>query len=230
MEGMSVIVELTADRETFALGRALRGREIELERIVPVKNAVIPFFWSQGGSTEKLERQVRESTYIENLVEVDRIGDRALYRVEWTGEYEDLVDGIASTDAVILDAYTQGERWLFRLRFPDHENVATFYNFCTDHEISVRIERVTTLTEEGVRSRQFGLTNEQREALVLALRAGYFETPRETTLADLAADLDISQQALSDRIRRGNRTVLGNVLLSESDRTGPDDRMSQGRP
>jgi predicted DNA binding protein len=61
---------------------------------------------------------------------------------------------------------------------------------------------------------RFGLTPDQREALVLALNRGYFATPSEVTLDELADELDISRQALSTRIRRGNESILREVLLS----------------
>jgi predicted DNA binding protein len=49
---------------------------------------------------------------------------------------------------------------------------------------------------------------------VLALRRGYFATPSEVELADLADDLGISRQAVSNRIRRANEKILHKVLLS----------------
>ncbi len=48
-----------------------------------------------------------------------------------------------------------------------------------------------------------GLTTEQREALAVAYRNGYFAVPRETTTAALAEKLGISGQAVSERLRRG---------------------------
>lgn len=44
------------------------------------------------------------------------------------------------------------------------------------------------------------LTQKQRQAAVRALAAGYYELPRETTLAELAVELDISKSALSQRL------------------------------
>jgi predicted DNA binding protein len=72
------------------------------------------------------------------------------------------------------------------------------------------------LTEEIEHGYRFGLSQEQREALVLALRRGYFETPSEVGLDELAEELDITRQALSNRIRRGNRNVLRKVLLTSA--------------
>lgn len=47
------------------------------------------------------------------------------------------------------------------------------------------------------------LTDEEREVLLEAHRAGYFEVPRDLRLSDLADELGRSQSALSTLIRRG---------------------------
>ncbi len=57
------------------------------------------------------------------------------------------------------------------------------------------------------------LTDRQRECLDAALREGYFEVPRECTLADLAETLDIDKSTASEILRRGERRILGAVLL-----------------
>lgn len=213
---MSVILEFTIPHEEFALGRGLGqsdGARIELERIIPVDEFLIPFFWVEGGDTELLEEAVHESSYIEDLTALDRVGGRTLYRVAWTGEPEaaDLLEGIKRFDATILEAHGDGT-WQFRLRFIDHQQIAEFYNYCNTNEIPIHVDRVYTLTEESLQGLMFGLTHEQREALVLALDAGYFATPRKTSMQALADGLGISQQATSDRIRRGTEKVLRNAL------------------
>jgi predicted DNA binding protein len=57
------------------------------------------------------------------------------------------------------------------------------------------------------------LTQPQREALHLAYDRGYFETPRQTTLAELARELDITGQSLGARLNRGINTVLAQTLV-----------------
>lgn len=213
---MSVILEFSIEPDEFVLGRALSGGpnvELELERIVPTENAVMPFVWATGDELRSFEETVRESPSVRELVALDRIGDSGLYRIEW-GEYaEDLMTGIAETEATVLEGRANGT-WVFRLRFNNHDKLTHLYNYLTDHDIDVHVERTYTLTEESERGRRFDLTAEQREALVLALQRGYFATPSETDLDELAAELDISRQAVSDRIRRGNEKILRRVLLS----------------
>ncbi|RQG96264.1 helix-turn-helix domain-containing protein [Natrarchaeobius oligotrophus] len=52
------------------------------------------------------------------------------------------------------------------------------------------------------------VTDRQREVLEAAIRAGYYEVPRECTLADLAATLDVDKSTASTVLRRGEATVL----------------------
>jgi predicted DNA binding protein len=187
--------------------------QVELERVVPTDGLPMPFFWATGEGFDALERKLRGSPAVEELRPFDRIGDSVLYRVEWLGDHRDLVEGIAQTGATVLRALGN-DRWIFRLRFDDHDGLGQFQNYCADHDIAVHVDRVYALTETRGRERRFGLSREQREALVLALRRGYFETPSQVSLSELAAVLGISQQAVSNRVRRGNRQVLQNSLLA----------------
>lgn len=58
------------------------------------------------------------------------------------------------------------------------------------------------------------LTERQRECLHAALRRGYFEVPRECTLAELAMDLGVDKSTASETIRRGQARVLERFLVS----------------
>ncbi|WP_312911347.1 helix-turn-helix domain-containing protein [Natronosalvus caseinilyticus] len=214
---MSVIVEFTIEAEAFTLGRVLSGppvMRIELERIVPTGTLEMPFVWATGTDFNAFETKVRDSPYVKELRALDRIGDSGLYRVEWNVPREDnLMEGIAQTNATVLEA-RGGDTWEFRLRFNNHHALSQFHNYCVAHDFPLFIERTYTLQETTGSGHQLNLSQKQREALVLALQRGYFGTPRETSLDELADELSLSKQALSDRIRRGNEKVLRSVLLS----------------
>ncbi|ELY62075.1 helix-turn-helix domain-containing protein [Natronolimnohabitans innermongolicus] len=213
---MSVILEFSIEPDEFVLGQALSGTPgvvLELERIVPTETDVMPFVWATGDDLQSFEATVRESPFVEELFAIDRIGESGLYRIKWADHDDDLMAGLAATEATVLEGQANGN-WVFRLRFSDHEKLTQLYNYLTEHDITVHVERTYTLTEESERGHRFGLSDEQREALVLALQRGYFETPSEADLDELATELEITRQALSDRIRRGNEKVLRRVLLS----------------
>jgi len=68
------------------------------------------------------------------------------------------------------------------------------------------------------------LTDQQREALVAAYESGYFAEPREVSLEELAASLDLSATAVGGRIRRGLNSLVGMTLVDgrDDDRSGTD--------
>lgn len=57
------------------------------------------------------------------------------------------------------------------------------------------------------------LTTRQREVLEVALRNGYFAVPRNCTLADVAASLDIDRSTASRIIRRGQARLMERQLV-----------------
>lgn len=219
---MSVILEFTIDSEGFQLGEVLSGTpdmHLELERLVPTGPMIMPFIWATDGDHDAFEALVQDRPAVKEFIALDKIDDSALYRIEWENKPDDLIEGIGGTDAVVLEA--QGNKqWTFRLRFPDHDKLSQFHNFVLEHDIPIHIDRTYTLSETTERGHRFDLSQEQREALVLATRRGYFNTPRETSLEDLAEELGISEQAISSRIRGGNEKILRQVLLSSASDLG----------
>jgi len=215
---VSVILEFSIDSEAFQLGQVLSGppsMQLELERIVPTGDMVMPFVWASGDDHATFERNVRRHPSVSELLVLDKVGNSGLYRIEWKDDPTDLIEAIAGADAVVLEASGE-DTWVFRLRFIDHDKLSLFHNYVIENDVPLHIERTYTLTEETERGHRFGLTAEQREALVLALERGYFGTPSEASLGELAGELGISQQALSKRIRRGNEKVLRKVLLASA--------------
>jgi predicted DNA binding protein len=69
----------------------------------------------------------------------------------------------------------------------------------------------------GLSDTDTGLTDSQREALLVAFETGYFEEPRNATLSEVAADLDISQPAASGLLRRGIKRLIVSSLMDDSD-------------
>lgn len=215
---MSVYLEFTIDGEEFQLGTVLSPppeMHIELERIVPTGEMVTPFLWATGEEFEAFERKVSGYQSVKEFRAYDKVDDSALYRIVWQSQPTDLLQGIAESEAIVLEARGNGT-WKFRLRFSDHENLTTFHNTVIEQEIPIHIEQTYTLTGSSEHTNRFGLTPDQREALVLALRQGYFATPREASLDDIAEEFDITRQALSNRVRLGTEKVLRTCLLSSA--------------
>ena len=216
---MSVILEFSIANDGFQLGEVLTGQpdmHLELERVVPTGQMIMPFVWATGENHAAFEEKVRAHPLVKELRILDKFSDSALYRIEWDDSPTDLIEGIAQSDGIVLEA-RGGSRWTFRLRFPDHDKLSSFHNFVLERDLPIHIDRTYTLTEPTDHGHRFDLSTEQREALLLALERGYFASPSEIELEALADELDISRQALSTRIRTANEQVLQKALLRSAD-------------
>lgn len=65
---------------------------------------------------------------------------------------------------------------------------------------------------EGDPSGRYGLSEVQYRALTAAVEAGYYQVPREITMEELAAEFDVSHQALSERLRRAVDTLVAHTV------------------
>jgi len=59
------------------------------------------------------------------------------------------------------------------------------------------------------------LTDSQREAVATAQRMGYFEVPRECSLADVADAIGVDASTASETIRRGTARVVDQFLAGD---------------
>jgi hypothetical protein len=146
----TVIAAFTIDSDEFILGQVLAldpDTHVEMERVVPASGRVMPYVWVQGGEPESFEDAIRASDYAKNLTALDVLEESALYRVEWDEQAESLIYGMSATNATILDA-TGNDQWYFLVRFDDHSGMTDFHNYCMNHDIQFRLDRVYTLAED----------------------------------------------------------------------------------
>jgi predicted DNA binding protein len=52
------------------------------------------------------------------------------------------------------------------------------------------------------------LSDRQREALEVAVELGYYDTPREATHTDIAAELDCAPNTASDHLQKGEAKLV----------------------
>ena len=201
---MSVIVEFRVPSTDFELGRVLSvggNSTIELETLVPLGEATVPLFWIHNSTRDSFIDSVEEHATVSNATEVDVFEDRTLFTLDWDANQDSLISGIRDHDGYILSATGTPESWKFDIRFPTHKALSTFSTGCEDADIDLEVTRVYNPSEPDVHP-WYGLTEPQLEALTLAVRMGYYDIPRGCTTKDLAAELGISDQAVTERLRR----------------------------
>lgn len=220
---MGIIAVFSVPAEEFVLGQALRAdpeMTVELERVIPSGQEMLPFFWAYNEEFGAFEAAVEEKLAIEQLTALEREGSVGLYHAEWTDQISGLLRIVVETKATVIEARGTAEEWTFGLRFPDRESLRTFQRACDDHGVGIALQRLHRLTpmeeaELGGQVTDYGLTRKQRETLVVAFREGYFDDPRGISLEELSETFGVSARAVSQRLRRGVSNLVGNTVASD---------------
>lgn len=212
---MTVIVEVRVPALEFELGRVLRMEDsssIELEQLVPSGGASVPLFWIHDEQRAAFLETVERHPTVDDLGVIDDFDEHALVTMEWDIHRDHLFEAIAANDGQILRAVGGPETWKFELRFPSRESLADFSTDCEDAQIPFEVIRVYNPVEPRT-SRWYGLTEPQLEAITLAVERGYYDIPRRCTTKELAEELGISDQAVTERLRRAIVTLVSNAIL-----------------
>lgn len=211
---MSVFAEFHVPTDSFALAETFqRSPEtvIEIERVVATDELMTPYFWVSGEGREDFPTAAEADPSIQDLTQVDSFGEADLYRADWTENVDTILHAYTQYGATIFEATGTANIWELRLRFDSRGNLREFQTYCVENGFAFDLQRLHDLAHP-MTAGQYGLTDKQRDALVTAWETGYFETPRQSTLAEVADQLGISQQALSNRLRRGQQTLIPSTL------------------
>lgn len=207
---MATIAEIELDSADFALQGTLDtldGIEFEIERVVAHDtDYVMPYVWVSGTDRDAIEDALSDDPSVEDIELESDNDDHWLYQMRWTDQIHTLVQLLVDEESTILTAFGKEGRWDLRVLFPDRDALSRTYDFYEDTDLSVTLRRV--YDHDDARAKQYALTDEQREALTTGFEEGFFEIPRDITLDELADELDISHQALSERLRR----AYGNMI------------------
>lgn len=217
---MAIIVEFTIPADAFPFGRSVIGGsdvKVWLEQLVPLTGGRVPFLWARDGEFDEFERHLRDSAIVKTVEALTRIEDSVLYKVEWYESNETFMNGLMDAGGSIMEGHGNVD-WLFTVRFNNHDDLTQFHQFYQNEEFPVRIEQVSTMSNEPGQHYGWALTPTQREAVLLALENGYYAVPRETKLENIADELEITRQAASELVRRGHKSLIEGVLgISKSE-------------
>lgn len=216
---MKVIVVRIPGRD-FELGRVLSvpcGGTIEAESAVSVSGRVFPFFWLEGAAPEPFATEVRNHPSTAHIEALDSFDDRTLFAFEFRA-VDRLLQAIADQRGQVLVARGTEEDWCFEIRFPTHHDVTQFQVRCENARIRLVLDCIHDVGNTA-RENKFGLTNVQLKTILYAVDEGFFDIPRGTTLQEIAEEFGISDQAVSERLRRSVKALTRNALLAESQKS-----------
>lgn len=216
---MSVIVELTVPSDAFELGEVLRVEsptQVTLETMVPLGGKPTPFVRVRNEIRDTFEQSVREHPSVTEIKLVNTHDGESLYALDWEPSEDSLVRTVLDLGAVLLNASGTADTWGMELRFPSHDALSAFQDYYVAENLGVSIERIFNPTKPDA-GPWYGLTPPQRETLSYAVESGYYSLPRQISTQELADIFDVSDQAVTERLRRGIATLVNHSLLVDKE-------------
>lgn len=212
---MGTVVDMMIPTEQFALSETfdeipdVQARTVRVAAHGP--HGVMPFLRLWSSHPEKLDDALRNDSSTKDVVCVSRDGKWSLYRVSWQPHVQTVIGIFIQTDGSLLAAQGETNQWKLRVLFPDQASVSETYNRWRSHGVDSSIKRVSGVSDT-VNYTGIEISSCQHETLLEAFRTDYYDVPRGITLDGLAQELDVSHQALSERLRRGHRNLIATTL------------------
>ena len=217
---MSTIASLRVPAVEFALAETLEAVPAAEFEIVPVvthgEAHAMPFMWVTGDDASRVEASLAHDPSVEDVERVSDLDNGWLCRVTWADDARALVRTLADENAAVMSALARRDEWHFHVMFPSRESLSLAYEGFETRDVNLHVESIHEL-EEPARYRRYGLSNQQHTTLVTGYERGFYDIPRTADTGDLSDELGITHQALSERFRRGHRTLVKNALLVGSD-------------
>jgi predicted DNA binding protein len=202
--------------ETVAYDRTSKVRSVSEAGTDPKSGKF--FYHVESSDFRRFEDGLRNDHTVGGFERVIETRDgKAIYSFEYTDKAKVFSPVISAANGVVLDMENDGDAWIFTVWMPDRTNLADLWDTERQHGIDIELPRVNEYASLG--DTDAGLTDSQREALLVAFEAGYFEEPRNATLSEVAAELDISQPAAGGLLRRGIKRLIVSSLTEDSERT-----------
>ncbi len=207
---MGHIAEFRVRSPEFALASALAAvPEIQLrlsrEGVTdPARPSLL--VWAKGDDIEQFESAIQDDDTVTDTERHLKLEKRALYqmRVEEDADVVSYPGWVEAGGEQLASYYVDGW-WHNRMRLPEQEALSDIREWCASVGVEFELDGVYTDRREAVAD----LTDRQQESLEVAYEMGYFEIPRNASMSDLGERLDISEQAVSERLRRASETLVG---------------------
>ena len=216
---MSITVTLHIEHERLALVytlQQLEGVDIEVvtQGTTDPGSSEFPFL-VEHDDRERLEEAFEADPTVEAYELVEWADDTGVYYIEHTDETKLVSTTVSDANGFLVRAESERNGWLVRVRLPDRTALNAVWEYAVDNDMRLDIVEIHSDDTAGS-GPSYGLTDEQRTALLMAYESGYFVEPREMSLDELASELDLSSTAMSGRLRRGMRNLIAATLATES--------------
>ena len=186
-----------------------------------------------GTDADSVDAAFASATSVSEHSLVVADGTTRRYRCLPTGGPPDDLETLAENESVSDEVRVTPTGWAERRWFADRAAFDAYRSFCRENDLDFRLDRLLDVDQatgasapgthtgaDGVETSgpaRTAMTDAQHEALVTAHEMGYFDVPRNATLADVADQLGVAPPSLSERLRRAQSHLVGRLRAAEGD-------------
>jgi len=212
--GVTTVFEVDVPASALALAETFErapALTVELERTVgDGGEAPLRFAWLSGADPDRAGELLAADPTVAGAESLGGDADATLFDVDFEGELGAFARRVFDYGGAVLRATGAEGVWTFRLRFADHGEIGAVFDEEFADEYGATVTRLSGSRESPTgRSR---LTRKQRRALEAAFEMGYYAVPRNVDLEAVGRRLDVSRQAVSERLRRAHSALVAERL------------------
>lgn len=189
------------------------GLEVEAERIAAHSTTwSMPCLWATSAEFDDVDEALANDPTVEKITGTTEFSDEKHYQLKWSDTVIEQINEYIDREASLLEASANSDGWQVKIRFMSYEQFDVFRERLSEQDCSFQLTR---LVEPGAPRQSSGnVTPDQRKALVTAKESGYYRVPRKLTARELAEELDMSHQSLSELLRRGTENLIDTTLTT----------------
>lgn len=209
--GRMLIAEFAVDSAVLSAARASvpDGRFVVDSEQILGGGSVQLLVWTEGSTRSVVEAAFDADPTVESWDYFTTERERELYRIRL---HEDVTDRTTRREQIelgvkLLELVGTSREWTLRARFPDRASVREYVRRVDEKRVDVNLRSLYERRGDDSGS-PLGVSEKQRQTLSTALSMGYYDVPRRAALTDIADELGISDQSVSERLRRGTKNVL----------------------
>lgn len=186
---------------------------VSYEEVYRITEGIKLLFWAQGGDFTALDDGLATDPTVTDVNQLAETQARRLYRVTLTETGKSVATFLSWSefDISLLDATATHEGFEVRMRMPDRDALHQYRALCEEKNLQFSLQSIYE-EDEATTTAEVQLSSAQQETLTTARELGYYEVPRQASLAEVANHDDISSQAASARLRRGVATLINAAL------------------
>jgi len=215
---MGFIAELHVSPPDSLLAATVRSNPdttVRWEHTVPADGAPRLYVSAFGDDFDRFEAALGDDPTVADVRRVATFANRCVYVVRPEGDRTLIPSVCAELGLFVFSAVAVEDGWAFKLQVPDREALVDFREHCLTRDVGFRVDRLQQ-PDYSEEVSTVGLTARERELLLTAFYAGYFDVPRRTSQSDLADRLDVSTSAVSQGLRRAVEKLIATTIDADS--------------